>query len=114
MEIEQLTIEKIREGLEKKEFSATDLVSEFFKKIEKEDKKIKAFLHLTKELAFSKAKEIDEKVKEKIKLPPLAGVPCAIKDNILVKDVLCTAGSKILENYVAPFDAFCVEKLKEA
>jgi aspartyl-tRNA(Asn)/glutamyl-tRNA(Gln) amidotransferase subunit A len=114
MRIEELTLERIKEGLERKEFSATELVKDFFKKIEKEDKKIGCFLSLTKEIAFSQAKDIDKMVREKRTLPPLAGVPCSIKDNILVKGAICSAGSKILENYIAPFDAFCVEKLKEA
>jgi len=114
MKLENFTIERVKEGLIKKEFSAVELTKAYLEKIEKEDKKIGAFLTLCPELALQKAKEIDEMIFLKKNLPALAGVPCAIKDNILVKGVKCTAGSKILENYVAPYDATVVKKLKEA
>jgi aspartyl-tRNA(Asn)/glutamyl-tRNA(Gln) amidotransferase subunit A len=114
MELENFTIEKVREGLKKKEFSAIDLTKSYLEKIEKEDKKIGAFLTISENLAIKQAKEIDEMILSGKKLPILAGVPCAIKDIILVEGVKCTAGSKILENYVAPYDATVVRKLKEA
>jgi aspartyl-tRNA(Asn)/glutamyl-tRNA(Gln) amidotransferase subunit A len=114
MKLKNFTIERVREGLIKKEFSAVELTEVYLEKIEKEDKKIGAFLTLCPELALQKAKEIDEMIFLNKNLPPLAGVPCAIKDNILVEGVKCTAGSKILENYVAPYDATVVKKLKEA
>lgn len=111
---DDFTIKRIQEGLLKKEFSALQLTKTYLERIEKEDKKIQAFLTVTEELAISQAKKIDEMILIGKKLPPLAGVPCAIKDNILVKKVKCTAGSKILENYIAPYDATVVKKLKEA
>jgi aspartyl-tRNA(Asn)/glutamyl-tRNA(Gln) amidotransferase subunit A len=114
MKLENLTIEKIKEGLIKKRFSAKELTLAYLEKIEKEDKEIRAFLTLCPEFALQRAKEIDEMVFLKKDLPALAGVPCAIKDNILVKGIKCTAGSKILENYIAPYDATVVKKLKEA
>lgn len=112
--MEKLTIKKIREGLKKKEFSAKELTENLLKKIQQEDKEIKSFLTLCPEIALKKAKEIDQLLVLKSKLPPLAGVPCSIKDNILVKGVKCTAGSKILKDYIAPFDATAVKKIKEA
>jgi aspartyl-tRNA(Asn)/glutamyl-tRNA(Gln) amidotransferase subunit A len=114
MKLENFTIERVREGLIKKEFSAAELTRAYLEKIEKEDKKIGAFLTLCPDLALQKAKEIDEMIFLKKDLPALAGVPCAIKDNILVEGVRCTAGSKILENYIAPYDATAIKKLKEA
>jgi aspartyl-tRNA(Asn)/glutamyl-tRNA(Gln) amidotransferase subunit A len=114
MSFESLTIEKIREGLIKKEFSAQELCNFFLEKIKKEDGKIGAFLTLTENLAISQAKKIDEMILQGRDLPPLAGVPCAIKDNILVKNVKCTAASKILKDFIAPYDATVVKKLKEA
>ncbi len=114
MKLEDFTIEKIKEGLLKKEFSATELTKAYLEKIEKEDKKIRAFLTLSPEIALKQAKEIDERIFLKKELPSLAGVPCAIKDNILVEGIKCTAGSKILENYIAPYDATVIRKLKEA
>jgi len=112
--IEDLTIENFLEKLKNKEFSAKEFFEKLFEKIEKEDKEIGAFLSLNKEGAIKEAERIDELISKKEKLPPLAGVPCAIKDNILVEGLKCTAGSKILENYVAPFDATVIKKLKEA
>jgi aspartyl-tRNA(Asn)/glutamyl-tRNA(Gln) amidotransferase subunit A len=114
MKLENFTIKRVREGLIKKEFSAVELTKAYLEKIEKEDKKIGAFLTLCPDLALKKAKEIDEMIFLKKDLPILAGVPCAIKDIILVEGVKCTAGSKILENYVAPYDATVIKKLKEA
>ena len=114
MKLENFTIERVKEGLIKKEFSAVELTKAYLEKIEKEDKKIGAFLTLCPDLALQRAKEIDEMIFLKKNLPTLAGVPCAIKDNILVEGVRCTAGSKILENYVAPYDATVIKKLKEA
>jgi aspartyl-tRNA(Asn)/glutamyl-tRNA(Gln) amidotransferase subunit A len=112
--IENLTIENFLEKLKNKEFSAKEFFEKLFEKIEKEDKEIGAFLDLNKKEALKSAEKIDEQISKKEKLPPLAGVPCAIKDNILVEGLKCTAGSKILENYVAPFDATVIKKLKEA
>jgi aspartyl-tRNA(Asn)/glutamyl-tRNA(Gln) amidotransferase subunit A len=114
MKLENFTIERVKEGLIKKEFSAQELTRAYLEKIEKEDKKIGAFLTVCEDLAIKQAKEIDDTILSGKKLPILAGVPCAIKDNILVEEVKCTAGSKILENYVAPYDATVVKKLKEA
>lgn len=112
MRLTELTINQIHQGLIKKEFSALELTKVFLDKIEKEDKKINSFLTITKNLAISQAKKVDEIILEGRDLPILAGVPSAIKDNILVEDVKCTAGSKILENYIAPYDAQVVKKLK--
>jgi aspartyl-tRNA(Asn)/glutamyl-tRNA(Gln) amidotransferase subunit A len=107
-------IKEIHQSLIKKEFSAEELCQKYLEKIKKFDKEIKSFLTLAEDFAISQAKEIDEKIARGEKIPILAGIPCAIKDNILVKDLKCTAGSKILENYTAPYDATVVKKLKEA
>jgi len=112
--IEKLTIEEFSQKLKNKEFSTKEFLENLFEKIESEDKEIGAFLSLNKEGALKEAEKIDKMILKKEKLPSLAGVPCAIKDNILVKGLKCTAGSKILENYVAPFDATVIKKLKEA
>lgn len=107
-----LTINKIHGGLLSKEFSAVELVKFYFDKIKKEDAKISAFLSLTEELAYSQAKKADEMISKNENAPLLAGAPMAIKDNILVEGVKNTCASKILENYVAPYSATCIEKLK--
>jgi aspartyl-tRNA(Asn)/glutamyl-tRNA(Gln) amidotransferase subunit A len=113
MEFNDLTIVQIHQGLIKKEFSAQELCQFFIDKIEKENKKINAYLTITEDLAFSQAKKIDELILVGKEIPLLAGIPMAVKDNILLENVKCTVGSKILENYIAPYDATVIKKLKE-
>ena len=108
-----MTINQVRQGLQKKEFSAVELCKDYLAKIEKEDGKINSFLTNSKELALSQAKEVDEQLLRSGQIPFLAGVPFSVKDNILVEGVRCTAGSKILENYTAPYSATVIEKLKK-
>lgn len=108
-----MTITKIHKGLLEKEFSALELAKAFFAKIKKENKKISAFLTLSEDSALASAKETDKMISEKKEIPVLAGVPLAIKDNILVEAEKCTAASKILENYIAPYDATAIKKLKK-
>lgn len=114
MKLENFTIEKAHKGLMKKEFSCTELTRAYLDKIKKENKKYNAFLTLTDKLALEQAKKVDEKISHQEKIGPLEGIPIAIKDNILVEDYKCTAGSKILENYAAPYDATVIKKLKKA
>ncbi len=113
MNLAELTIRKIHEGLKKKEFSALELCEAHLNKIKKENKEIFAFLTITENSAKEQAKKVDEMISSGKEFPLLTGVPCAIKDNILVENFPCTAGSKILENYIAPYDATVVEKLKK-
>lgn len=112
--LHQLTIKKTQELLLKKEMSAFDLTKEFFDYIEEKDKEIGAYLFCYKEEALRMANEIDRKIAKGEKISPLGGVPMAIKDNILVKNWPTTAGSKILKNYKASYDATVVKKLKKA
>lgn len=114
MKLENLTIKSARQGLIKKEFSAVELARFYLNKIKKENKKYNNFLNLTEKLALDQAKKVDEKIARRQKIGALEGIPIAIKDNILVEDYKTTAGSKILENYIAPYDAFVIEKLKKA
>ncbi len=104
---------EIHQGLKKKEFSAQELVRDYLAKIKSKDKEIGAFLTLTEDLAMRQAKTVDKQISEKKEIPFLAGAPMTVKDNILVEDVRCTAGSKILENYIAFYDATAIKKLKE-
>jgi len=112
MEIQNLTIKAIHQGLRNKDFSATELVESFLKRIEEENKEIFAYIFVDQEGALQQAKEIDQLIAQGRELPVLGGIPFAVKDNILVKDLPCTAGSKILENYIAPYDATVIKKLK--
>lgn len=96
----------------KKEFSAWELTAAHLDKIEKENDEIFAFLHIARDLAISQAKAVDEKIKNGEQIGILEGIPMAVKDNIMVQDLPCTSGSKILQNYIAPYDATVIEKIK--
>ena len=85
-----------------------------YAKIEAEDAAIGAYLTLCKERAYQQAERIDEMADRGDPLPPLAGVPIAIKDVFTTKGVRTTAGSKILENFIAPYDATVVARLEGA
>ena len=106
-------IKEIHNKLIDKEITATELIKGYFQTIDEKDNQIKAFLTLTKDSALEQAKKVDEKIKEGKEINVLEGIPYAIKDNMLVKGVKTTAGSKILENYTASFDATVIKKLKE-
>jgi aspartyl-tRNA(Asn)/glutamyl-tRNA(Gln) amidotransferase subunit A len=108
MNFKNLTIKEIKEILENTDIE--DFYHHYFEFLEKEDEKIKSFLFFTEELAQKTIKEL----KNKDRALPLWGIPIAIKDNILVKGCHCTAGSNILENYIATYDATVVKKLKSA
>jgi aspartyl-tRNA(Asn)/glutamyl-tRNA(Gln) amidotransferase subunit A len=113
MDLTEFTIAQTHEGLKKKEFSAVELTKTFLKRIEQEDKNIFSFLTITQDLAIAQAKLVDELIFSGQDLPILAGIPMAVKDNILVDGIKCTAASKILGNYTAPYDATVVKKLKK-
>ena len=106
-------IKEIHNKLINKEITATELIKGYFQVIDDKDNQIKAFLTLTKDSALEQAEKIDEKIKQGKEINILEGIPYAIKDNMLVKGVKATAGSKILENYIASFDATVIKKLKE-
>lgn len=107
-------IKELHQKLINKEITSVQLTEEYFKRIEEKDKNIFAYLTLTKELAMEQAKKVDEKITKGEDIGILEGIPGAIKDIICIKDTRTTAGSKILDNYIAPYDATVIEKLKEA
>ncbi|MEK7193248.1 MAG: Asp-tRNA(Asn)/Glu-tRNA(Gln) amidotransferase subunit GatA [Patescibacteria group bacterium] len=106
------TIKSFSEGLRAKKFSARETTQELFAHIKETDKKIGAYLSLDEEGALKDAEHVDRALAEGQELDPLAGVPLAIKDNILVKGLPATAGSRILKNYIANYDAGVIKKLK--
>jgi aspartyl-tRNA(Asn)/glutamyl-tRNA(Gln) amidotransferase subunit A len=114
MRLNELTIKRAHQGLVKKEFSAVELTEAVLNQIKKRDKDIGAYLTLDEESALDQARRIDKKIANQEKIGLLAGLPLAIKDIILVEGVKCTAGSKILENYIAPYSATVVKRLKKA
>ncbi len=113
MELLKKTAVEQRKALLNKEISAVELTEETFKQIEKEDDKIGAYNSLTKEQAIETAKKVDQKIAQNEELPIMAGIPLALKDNMNMIGSRTTASSKILENFVSPFDATVTKKLKE-
>ncbi|KKP79995.1 MAG: aspartyl/glutamyl-tRNA amidotransferase subunit A [Candidatus Moranbacteria bacterium RIFOXYA12_FULL_35_19] len=107
-------IRELHEKLISGEITSTQLVEQYFAVISQKNKDINAYLTLTKELALEQAKKVDEKISRGEEIGILEGIPGAIKDNICIENVRTTAGSKILDNYTAPYDATVIKKLKEA
>ena len=110
----KLTASEIREKILNKEVKVEELVKETFERIENVEKKVGSFVHLRKEKALEEAKVLDEKIARGEKVGALAGVPVAIKDNMVSKGDITTACSKILGNYEGIYDATAVKKLKDA
>jgi len=113
MDLTSLTIKQVHQGLLDKKFSVLELTKLYLKKIKKEDKQINAFLDICEDKALEQAKETDKMIALKKEIPLLAGVLFGVKDNILVEGVQATAGSRILKNYIAPYNATCIERLKK-
>ena len=107
-------IRDLHEKLLNGETSAKDLVQKHLETIDKKDRELHAFLTVTKDLALEQAARVDEKIKNGEKVDLLAGLPCALKDNICLNGTKTTASSKILENYIAPYDATVSERIKDA
>jgi aspartyl-tRNA(Asn)/glutamyl-tRNA(Gln) amidotransferase subunit A len=117
----ELNIKKAHDLLQNGEISARELFEFYDTNIKKHDREIHAYLELFSagggsasggDDAYEQAEKIDKEIKGGKELPILAGMPLAIKDNILIKNKKCSAGSKILENFTAPYDATVIKKLK--
>src|SRR5882757_4483582 len=108
------TIDGVAEALASKKISARELAADYYKRIEARDPELNAYLTLSKDRALAQADRVDALIATGKPLPPLAGVPVAIKDVISTRGVRTTCGSKILENYVPPYDATAVQRLEAA
>jgi aspartyl-tRNA(Asn)/glutamyl-tRNA(Gln) amidotransferase subunit A len=108
------TIPAIRDALQTKKASAREIYSDFIARIEEHNSEWNAFLTLSPERGLAQADRIDTAVARGENLPPLAGVPVAIKDVISTNGIRTTCSSKILEHYVPPYDATAVERLDKA
>jgi aspartyl-tRNA(Asn)/glutamyl-tRNA(Gln) amidotransferase subunit A len=114
MDLSTLTAESVRTAIERRETTATALAESYYKKIEAEDHKIHAYLTLCRERALGQAAKIDALAKKGDPLPPLAGVPVAIKDVMVTRGVRSTAGSQILAHFIPPYDSTAVARLEAA
>jgi aspartyl-tRNA(Asn)/glutamyl-tRNA(Gln) amidotransferase subunit A len=114
LDLNSLTIEATRAAIAAKQFTAASLVEQFYGKIKAEDPEIHAYLTLCEDRASRRAKSIDDLVSKGSALPPLAGVPVGIKDVMITKGIRTTAGSKILENFIPPYNCTAVTRLEAA
>ena len=115
--LNQLTITEARRGLKEKNFTVTDLVKACLDKIEKTNDELNSFLTVCKKESLALAKKLDEDLihnSEIIEHKSLYGIPIAVKDNFCTKGIRTTASSKVLDNFIPPYDATVVAKLKEA
>ena len=110
--LHNLTIKNFGEGLRARKYSALEMAQAFFSYIKDTDPKIHAYLSLNEKEALQQAEATDVKLAKGEELGPLAGVPIALKDNMLVEGGPASAGSRILEHYVSAYDATVVAKLK--
>ena len=109
-----LSIDGIRNAIVEERITATGLAGNFYDRIKKDDPEIGAFLSLCENRALTQAGRIDQMAAEGLPLPPLAGIPVAIKDVMVTRDVRTTAGSKILDNFIPPYDCTAVARLEAA
>ena len=117
MELTQLSISQVQEGLKKKKFSSLEVVGSCLEKIKKTNPKINAFRTVCEKEALVEARKADDLLSRQppiINRQSLLGIPLAIKDIFCTKGIKTTAGSKVLENYLPVYDATAVKKLKEA
>jgi len=110
-EILKKTATEQRKALLSKEISAVELTNAAFGRIDEVENKVEAFNCLTKDLAIETAKKVDEKIARNEELPILAGIPLSLKDNMNLIGYPTTASSKILENFISPYNATITEKL---
>src|SRR5712675_2401348 len=108
------TIDDVKTALAAKKISAREIAADFYKRIEARNAELNAYLALSPERAYAQADRIDALVAAGKPLPPLAGVPVAIKDVLSTRGITTTCGSKILEHYVPPYDATAVTRLEDA
>src|SRR5256714_10773733 len=109
-----LTVASTRNAIEQRQMTAASVAEAFYDKISSDDKDIHAYLTLSRERAMAQAARIDALADKGDPLPPLAGVPIGIKDVLLTKGVRSTAGSKILGNFIPPYDCTAVARLEAA
>ncbi len=107
------SVNEILTAVRDKKVSATEITNHFFSLIKKNNDEFNCFITLTEEIALAKAKSIDDEISNN-KFRPLSGLPIAQKDIFCTKGVKTTCGSKMLDNFISPYDATVIKKLNNA
>jgi len=110
--LDQLTIHEAHELLKQRKISSTELTKSVLKRIAEVEGKVHACVTIVEDIALKEAKKVDNYIKTAHEITPLTGIPTLIKDVICTKGIRTTCGSKMLENFVPPYDATVIEKLK--
>ena len=111
MELYELTVHELRDKLNKKEITSEDITKSYANRIKQKENSVEAFVTVLSEDAENKAKEINQKIEKGEITNNLAGIPIGIKDNICTKGIKTTCSSRMLEDFVSPYDATVMDKI---
>jgi aspartyl-tRNA(Asn)/glutamyl-tRNA(Gln) amidotransferase subunit A len=109
-----MTAHELSAAISNKDLKVAEVAADFFRRIEAVDPKVRAYVTLNEAEAMAQAEQLDRRLAKGEKLPPLAGIPIAVKDNISTAGLRTTCSSKMLENYIPAYDAMVIERLKAA
>ena len=113
MNITELTVHELQEKIKNKELTITEINKAYIERINEKEKDVQAFITLTTDEALEKSKNIEEKINKGEIKGELAGIPIGIKDNMCINGVKTTCASKMLENFIAPYNATAIEKIND-
>jgi aspartyl-tRNA(Asn)/glutamyl-tRNA(Gln) amidotransferase subunit A len=114
MKLKDITADKLVGLYKNRDLTVTEVITSVYEEIGRADKDVRAFISICPDRAFTEARRMDAKISAGEPLEPLAGVPVAIKDNMTIRDMKTTCGSRVLENYIPPYTATAVERLRSA
>src|SRR5436309_2109297 len=114
MNLKEFTADKLVPLYRNGDLSVTEIIRSLYDEIDRTEPNIRAFITLCRDRAMHDARRLDERIASGEPIEPLGGVPVAIKDNIAVRDLPATCGSRTLENYISPYTATAVERLRAA